>query len=134
MTRTDDAATRRRARMNAGVRHPVAWVRSHVGRRRGVGSSEPIPTGAHEIVERLSTLPISTWTYGFDHESVRHLGPTAQDFADTFGLGDDPRHIAAVDANGVCMASIQDLHRRLTELEAEVRRLRARTSGSDLPS
>ncbi|MFD4368761.1 tail fiber domain-containing protein [Rhodococcus sp. NPDC058521] len=108
--------------MSAGVRHPVAWIHSHVTRRRGVSSSEPVPGGANEVLERLAGLPISTWTYGFDHDSVRHLGPTAQDFARTFGLGDDPRHIAAVDANGVCMASIQALHRRLTLIESEMAR------------
>lgn len=123
MSRTDDAP-RRRARVNAGVRHPVAWMHSHVTRRRGVDSSSSAPTGANDVLGRLATLPISTWSYGYDHPSVRHLGPTAQDFADTFGLGEDPRRIAAVDANGVCMASIQALHRRLVQLEDEVKRLR----------
>lgn len=121
MSRTE-GAPERRVRRSAGARHPVAWIHSHVTRRRGVASSDPVPGGADEVLERLAKLPISTWTYGFDHESVRHLGPTAQDFADTFGLGNDPRHIAAVDANGVCMASIQALHRRLALIEDEIRR------------
>jgi len=72
------------------------------------------------VLERLATLPISTWTYGFDHESVRHLGPMAQDFASTFGLGYTDRQIAIVDANGVCMAAVQALHRRVVALEAEL--------------
>ena len=47
----------------------------------------------------------------------------AQDFAATFGLGSNNRQIAVVDANGVCMASIQALQRRILALEAEVARL-----------
>ncbi|WP_254922905.1 tail fiber domain-containing protein [Rhodococcus sp. OK302] len=86
-------------------------------------SEAPVPTSAQDVLERLCTLHISTWTYGFDHESVRHLGPMAQDFADTFGLGSNNKQIAGVDANGVCMASIQALQRRLLALEAEVARL-----------
>ncbi len=96
-----------------------------MGRRRGVTGADGVPDGANEVLERLSTLPLSVWTYRFDHESVRHLGPMAQDFAATFGLGSSDRTIAEVDANGVCMASIQALHRRLTEVEAELDRLRS---------
>lgn len=76
------------------------------------------------MLERLVDMPLSVWTYGFDHESVRHLGPMAQDFATAFGLGSHDRRIAMVDANGVCMASIQALYRRVIALEAEVERLR----------
>ncbi|ELB89440.1 hypothetical protein Rwratislav_29509 [Rhodococcus wratislaviensis IFP 2016] len=81
--------------------------------------------GANEVLERVVALPVSIWTYGFDHHSVRHMGPMAQDFAAAFGLGSTDRRINMVDANGVCMASIQALHRRLVELEAEVAELRA---------
>lgn len=84
-----------------------------------------IPEGANEVLERLAALPLSVWSYRFDHESVRHLGPMAQDFAATFGLGSSERSIAQVDANGVCMASIQALYRRLVEVEAELDRMRA---------
>ncbi|WP_246097811.1 tail fiber domain-containing protein [Rhodococcus spelaei] len=91
----------------------------------------PIPVGANEVLERLATLPVSVWTYRFDHDSVRHMGPMAQDFAATFGLGSSDRTIALVDANGVCMASIQALNRRLVEVEAEVARLRAAQQEED---
>ena len=113
----------RRTRIRAGIRHPGRWLHSHVGVHRGVKSEAPVPTSAQDVLDRLCTLHISTWTYGFDHESVRHLGPMAQDFAATFGLGSNNRQIAVVDANGVCMASIQALQRRILALEAEVARL-----------
>ena len=65
-------------------------------------------------------MPISTWNYKSDPPSVRHLGPMAQDFMAAFGLGSDDKVINLVDANGVVMVSIQALHRRLRDLEAEV--------------
>ena len=79
-----------------------------------------MPVSANDILERLVALPVSTWTYGFDHDSVRHLGPMAQDFAAAFGLGDDEKMINLVDANGVTMAAIQALHRRVVDLETAV--------------
>ena len=44
----------------------------------------------------------------------------AQDFAAIFGLGSNTRRISAVDANGVCMASIQALNRKIGALETKV--------------
>ncbi|MFD1815624.1 tail fiber domain-containing protein [Rhodococcus gannanensis] len=104
--------------------HPVEWVRSHLTRRRGVPAPDGVPEGANDVLERLATLPLSVWSYRFDDESVRHLGPMAQDFASTFGLGSSDRSIAQVDANGVCMASVQALYRRLVVVEGELERLR----------
>ncbi|MGW0173182.1 tail fiber domain-containing protein [Rhodococcus sp. NPDC003322] len=106
------------------VHHPLAWLRSHAARRRGVAAESGVPEGANDVLERLAGLPLSVWTYRFDHESVRHMGPMAQDFAQTFGLGSSDRSIAQVDANGVCMAAVQALYRRLVAVEAELDRLR----------
>jgi hypothetical protein len=90
-----------------------------------VATDTKVPESANEILERLVRLPVSAWTYGFDHDSVRHLGPMAQDFARAFGLGDDDRSINMVDANGVTMAAIQALYRRVVTLESELGQLRA---------
>lgn len=54
----------------------------------------------------------------------------AQDFAATFGLGDDDKTINMVDANGVVMVSLQALYRRVVALEAEVAALRAAAADS----
>lgn len=112
------------------ARHPLAWLHSHLTHRRGVTGARPVPVGANEVLERLATLPVSVWTYRFDHDSVRHLGPMAQDFADTFGLGSSDRTIAVVDANGVCLASVQALYRRLVAVETELAELRAEPPGA----
>lgn len=60
------------------------------------------------------------------HEHARRaaVGPMAQDFRSTFGVGGDDRSIAAVDANGVTMAAVQALYLRVEALEQETRALR----------
>jgi hypothetical protein len=50
----------------------------------------------------------------------------AQDFAATFGLGADDRHLAPADVAGVALAAIQALDQRLQQRDAELAKLRAR--------
>jgi hypothetical protein len=77
-----------------------------------------------EVLEKLASLPISSWNYIGDDPSVRHLGPMAQDFAKAFGLGADERLISSIDAQGVVMVAIQALYRRVQQLESEIAELR----------
>jgi hypothetical protein len=91
---------------------------------------EPADTGA--MLQSVVALPIHTWSYR-SQPAVKHIGPMAQDFAAGFGFGDSDRMIAAVDANGVALASIQALHaqlvllmRRNAALERRVRELEER--------
>jgi hypothetical protein len=93
--------------------------------RRRWWKTEPFPpplTGP-QILERVSKLPVSYWSYEFE-PGVRHLGPMAQDFAAAFGLGRTNRMIDGIDANGIALTAIQALHRRVEHLEAEVAELR----------
>lgn len=77
------------------------------------------PVQPEEILAKVANLPITTWNRKTDPSSVRHMGPMAQDFAAVFGLGDDDRHIAILDMAGVSLASIQALHRMVTESTAQ---------------
>lgn len=74
------------------------------------------------VLDRVMALPISEWNYKQDPES-RHLGPMAQDFHAAFGVGPDDKHIATVDADGVALAAIQGLNRKVEE---QARSLKAR--------
>lgn len=76
-----------------------------------------------DVLERVSRLPISSWSYKTEQSSVRHIGPMAQDFMACFGVGSDDRTIQQVDADGIALASIQALNTRLQRLEAENREL-----------
>jgi hypothetical protein len=73
-----------------------------------------------EILEKVAELPVATWRYRED-PGTRHLGPMAQDFHAAFGLGEDDRTIAVVDSDGVALAAIQGLHRRVQEQAAALR-------------
>jgi hypothetical protein len=84
------------------------------------------PVDGGEVLLRLRSVPISTWSYRSDASGARHMGPMAQDFFAAFGLGADDRHIAALDVNGVALAAIQELDRmmrardeRIADLERE---------------
>ena len=70
-----------------------------------------------QLIQLLARLPVSTWRYEWEPESVRHLGPMAQDFAAAFGLGSDDRRIETADAIGVLIVAVQALEKRVAELE-----------------
>jgi hypothetical protein len=78
------------------------------------------PVNGFQILERVAGLPISTWRYHWEAPQVCHLGPMAQDWAATFGLGENDTTIAGVDANGVALVSIQALYQLIGELRHEV--------------
>lgn len=78
-----------------------------------------VPVKPEEILARVVALPIATWNRKTDDPAVRHMGPMAQDFAATFGLGQDDRHIAILDMAGVSLASIQALHGKMAEIVTE---------------
>ena len=68
------------------------------------------PVDGRWVLERLAGLPISTWSYRAQKPSVRHLGPTAQDFRRAFGLGVDARHIDSIDSEGISLAGVKALY------------------------
>jgi len=82
------------------------------------------PVNGFEILNLVADLPVSTWRYQWEGPQVRHLGPMAQDWAATFGLGEDDTRIALVDANGVALVSVQALYRLVGDLRQEVADLR----------
>jgi hypothetical protein len=85
---------------------------------------------AREILDQVAALPLATWNYKAQGAGVRHLGPTAQDFHAAFGLGENDRTIATVDADGVALAAIQGLNHKLDERvkeqAAEIQELKVR--------
>ncbi len=77
-----------------------------------------------EVLRKVSELPISSWSYKAENSSVRHIGPTAQDFYAAFELGQDDRHIGTIDEGGVALAAIQGLNQKLDEKDATVNDLK----------
>ena len=75
------------------------------------------PRDPQDVLTALRSLDISEWRYSSETADVRHLGPMAQDFGRTFGLGDDDTTILCVDGVGVALASVQALDARLQTTE-----------------
>jgi hypothetical protein len=80
---------------------------------------------AGALLEKLSRLPIRSWNYKADASSIRHLGPTAQDFHAAFQLGGSDKAISTVDAAGVALVSVQALEQRTREQAREIEVLHA---------
>ena len=117
--------TRDEARRTAFLKHPILWTRRRIAPRRGLSERYEVPTEPDVILDRLARLPISVWTYGWDHPSVRHLGPMSQDFAAAFGLGWDEHSLDMVDCNGVLTVAVQALTKRVAKLEEALETIRA---------
>ncbi|MCA9667351.1 MAG: tail fiber domain-containing protein [Myxococcales bacterium] len=78
-----------------------------------------------EVLRRVMSLPITRWSYKTDKPGVRHIGPMAQDFKRTFGVGNSKRYIAPLDGTGVSLAAIKALTRAVKRLEAAHQRAKA---------
>lgn len=91
------------------------------------------PVNPRDVLDSVSRLPMSTWSYKDDPRGTRHLGPMAQDFKAELKLGGTDRAYESLDAHGVALTSIQALYQmvqeqnaRITALEEENRKLRER--------
>lgn len=79
------------------------------------------PVDDLQALALLADLPISTWNYVGQDPSIRHIGPTAQNFRAAFGVGEDDQHINTVDADGVALAAIQGLYQLVQAQDAQLR-------------
>jgi hypothetical protein len=75
---------------------------------------------AKTMLEKVALLPISEWNYKVAG-GIRHIGPMAQDFQAAFHVGEDDKHIATVDADGVALAAIQGLNQKVEEQKSELK-------------
>ncbi|GAF88614.1 unnamed protein product, partial [marine sediment metagenome] len=86
-----------------------------------------------EVLAKLAEVPISTWNYIAQDATVQHMGPMAQDFHAAFGLGEDDRHIAALDLGGANTAAIQALYELVQQQADEIEALKARLAAVETP-
>ena len=63
------------------------------------------------VLDSVTDLDISRWSYD-SQDGVRHMGPMAEEFHETFELGADEESISTVDADGVALGAIQGLAER----------------------
>jgi hypothetical protein len=77
-----------------------------------------------EVLKKLAALSVQQWRYTNELSSVKHIGPTAQDFKSAFGLGTDDKSIGTVDEEGVALAAIQGLNQKVEAKDAEIQNLK----------
>jgi len=71
----------------------------------------------------VANLPLATWNYKSQDDSIRHIGPMAQDFKAAIGLGKEDTHITTIDADGVALAAIQGMHAELQAQKARTAKI-----------
>lgn len=83
-----------------------------------------------EILAKLLQLEVTQWNYKNENEAILHIGPVAEDFYATFGLGGRDDGISSSDRGGIALVAIQELARenailqqRNDELEQRLCRL-----------
>ena len=84
-----------------------------------------------DVLAKIAAMPIREWNYKSQEASIRHMGPTAQDFHAAFGLGEDPLRISTIDADGVALAGVQALEARSRRQRHEYAALLARFEALD---
>ena len=72
------------------------------------------------VLDQLANTPICYWNYTSENQSLRHIGPMAQDFAAQFAVGDCDTKINLIDGQGVTMASIQALYEMVKEKDSRI--------------
>jgi hypothetical protein len=110
--------------------HPGATAWTVYSDRNGKNNIRAIKPS--EVLRKLASIPIATWSWKHQDASIRHMGPMAQDFHAAFGLGETPNGISTVDADGVALAAIQGLHQQLARKSREIAKLKAKVAEIDM--
>ena len=84
-----------------------------------------------ELLKKVAALSVEQWRYKVEPESVRHVGPTAEDFNEAFRLGTDEKSIGTVDADGVALAAIQGLYQMVIEQQEKIEALENRLAAAE---
>jgi hypothetical protein len=77
-----------------------------------------------DILDKIAALSITQWNFKKDGESVKHIGPTAQDFKATFNVGASDKAISTIDPSGIALAAIKALQKQNQYLQTENEQLR----------
>jgi hypothetical protein len=80
------------------------------------------PVNSEAILEKLATIPIEQWNYKWEKDTdVPNIGPMAQDFKSAFYPGRDEKGISTLEFDGVELAAIQGLNRKLEETQQAIK-------------
>ena len=79
-----------------------------------------VPVSPGDILEKLVAMPIESWRFTNELAGTRHLGPTAQDFRSSFGLGAGNTTIGLSDEGGVAFTAIKALNQKIDAQERQI--------------
>lgn len=85
-----------------------------------------IAVAGSTVLDRLRKLNLWTWNYRTSTSADRHLGPVAEDFYASFGLGVSDRSVAPADMAGVALAASQALTAEIDQRDQQISTLEAR--------
>lgn len=77
------------------------------------------PVDGTEILDKVESLPITEWNYKTESDEIKHIGPTAQDFQQVFGVGSDGKSISTIDPSGIALAAIKELSKQNKNLKEQ---------------
>ncbi|MFM8720788.1 MAG: tail fiber domain-containing protein, partial [Chthoniobacterales bacterium] len=75
------------------------------------------------ILSKVAAMPVTEWEYKA-LPNRRYIGPMAQDFHATFGLGYDDKSISTLDSDGVMYAAIKGLVEELKDRDKTIEELK----------
>jgi hypothetical protein len=81
------------------------------------------PVDGQAILKQVAVIPLHEYNLKSQDDSVRHIGPVAQDFNAVFGYGESDTAINMEDADGVALAAIQGLYQLAQEQADYIERL-----------
>jgi hypothetical protein len=81
------------------------------------------PVDGQAILRQVAAMPVHEYNLKSQDDSVRHIGPVAQDFNAVFGYGESDTAINMEDADGVALAAIQGLYQLVQEQADYIERL-----------
>jgi hypothetical protein len=102
---------------NARLTDAGVWVD---GSSSKASKTDFVAVNTKQVLERVASLPITTWRYKQGEGEVRHMGPMAEDFWAAFRVGYGDHTIADLDARGVALAAIQGLHQMMQQKDAKL--------------
>jgi hypothetical protein len=78
------------------------------------------PVDPADILNKINTLPVTEWDYKTEGPAVKHIGPVAQDFYATFGLGNNNTSISTIDPAGIALIGIQALSKQVQNIQGSI--------------
>ncbi len=89
------------------------------------------PFNGSELLSKISNLSITT--YNYKNSAEKHVGPVAEDFVGAFDTGviresdskRDDMYLSSGDVAGVALAGVQELIKKIEQLEKEIAELKA---------